>query len=180
MGIEQCIVSCHIGLCTAYFLHHGGICTGIIDDTVKLPCGGRVAEWSKALVLGTSPKGRGFESHLCHEFFAHHKFLKTATILLKHCQCAVVWGSSSVVERPLRMRKASGSIPDLSKILKKYFVKICLKLKIGLVRELNPGPRAPEARIIPLDQRANHISIWVYQFKIFLTCMKKVCECIYL
>ena len=24
----------------------------------------------------------------------------------------------------------------------------------GLVRELNPGPRAPEARIIPLDQRA--------------------------
>ena len=27
--------------------------------------------------------------------------------------------------------------------------------KIGLVRDLNPGPRAPEARIIPLDQRAN-------------------------
>ena len=26
--------------------------------------------------------------------------------------------------------------------------------KFGLVRELNPGPRAPEARIIPLDQRA--------------------------
>ena len=25
---------------------------------------------------------------------------------------------------------------------------------IGLVRELNPGPLAPEARIIPLDQRA--------------------------
>ena len=24
----------------------------------------------------------------------------------------------------------------------------------GLVRELNPGPLAPEARIIPLDQRA--------------------------
>ena len=24
----------------------------------------------------------------------------------------------------------------------------------GLVRDLNPGPRAPEARIIPLDQRA--------------------------
>ena len=27
-------------------------------------------------------------------------------------------------------------------------------LKIGLVRESNPGPLAPEARIIPLDQRA--------------------------
>ena len=26
--------------------------------------------------------------------------------------------------------------------------------KLGLVRDLNPGPRAPEARIIPLDQQA--------------------------
>ena len=26
--------------------------------------------------------------------------------------------------------------------------------KRGLVRDLNPGPLAPEARIIPLDQRA--------------------------
>ena len=25
----------------------------------------------------------------------------------------------------------------------------------GLVRDLNPGPLAPEARIIPLDQRAD-------------------------
>ena len=31
--------------------------------------------------------------------------------------------------------------------------KLCIKL--GLVRDLNPGPLAPEARIIPLDQRAN-------------------------
>jgi hypothetical protein len=29
-----------------------------------------VAERSKALVLGTSPKGRGFESHRCHRIFA--------------------------------------------------------------------------------------------------------------
>ncbi len=28
------------------------------------------------------------------------------------------------------------------------------KEKFGLVRDLNPGPLAPEARIIPLDQRA--------------------------
>ncbi len=27
--------------------------------------------------------------------------------------------------------------------------------KIGLVRESNPGPLAPEARIIPLDQQAS-------------------------
>jgi hypothetical protein len=29
---------------------------------------GSVAEWSKALVLGTSPQGRGFESHRCQIF----------------------------------------------------------------------------------------------------------------
>ena len=29
---------------------------------------GSVAEWSKALVLGTSPKGRGFESHHSQNF----------------------------------------------------------------------------------------------------------------
>ena len=29
------------------------------------------------------------------------------------------------------------------------------KRKIGLVRDLNPGPLAPKARIIPLDQRAD-------------------------
>ena len=28
-----------------------------------------MAEWSKALVLGTSPKGRGFESHRCQIFY---------------------------------------------------------------------------------------------------------------
>ena len=29
--------------------------------------------------------------------------------------------------------------------------------KYGLVRDLNPGPLAPKARIIPLDQRAIHV-----------------------
>ena len=32
--------------------------------------------------------------------------------------------------------------------------KILLVDKRGLVRDLNPGPLAPKARIIPLDQRA--------------------------
>ena len=32
-------------------------------------------------------------------------------------------------------------------------IYLCTK-RSGLVRELNPGPLAPEARIIPLDQRA--------------------------
>ena len=31
---------------------------------------GSLAEWSKALVLGTSPKGRGFECHRCQHSFA--------------------------------------------------------------------------------------------------------------
>ena len=31
------------------------------------------------------------------------------------------------------------------------------KKDVGLVRELNPGPLAPEARIIPLDQRATYL-----------------------
>ena len=30
---------------------------------------GKVAEWSKALALGASPKGRGFEPHLYQIFF---------------------------------------------------------------------------------------------------------------
>ena len=34
--------------------------------------------------------------------------------------------------------------------------KLLVISKTGLVRELNPGPRAPEARIIPLDQRATN------------------------
>jgi hypothetical protein len=38
------------------------------------------------------------------------------------------------------------------------------KKTIGLVRELNPGPIAPESRIIPLDQTADttksKLSIW--------------------
>ena len=34
-----------------------------------------------------------------------------------------------------------------------FFIKIP-----GLVRDLNPGPLAPKARIIPLDQRATMLS----------------------
>ena len=51
------------------------------DETIRSCWRGRVAEWSKALVLGTSPKGRGFESHLCQEFFG---ILKSAG-LSKFC-----------------------------------------------------------------------------------------------
>ena len=40
---------------------------------------GSVAEWSKALVLGTSLSGRGFESHRCQSFF----LVSTALLSLK-------------------------------------------------------------------------------------------------
>ena len=36
---------------------------------------GSLAEWSKALVLGTSPKGRGFESHHYQTCFLHGKWM---------------------------------------------------------------------------------------------------------
>ena len=35
-----------------------------------------------------------------------------------------------------------------------------IKIPVGPVRESNPGPRAPEARIIPLDQQAIAVSDW--------------------
>jgi hypothetical protein len=34
---------------------------------------GDMAEWSKALVLGTNPKGRGFEPHCRHEIITFAK-----------------------------------------------------------------------------------------------------------
>ena len=37
-----------------------------------------MAEWSKALVLGTSPKGRGFESHCCQDSFVNSRHLNGA------------------------------------------------------------------------------------------------------
>ena len=38
-------------------------------DVSKQQSFDEMAEWSKALVLGTSPKGRGFESHSCQIIF---------------------------------------------------------------------------------------------------------------
>ena len=41
------------------------------------------------------------------------------------------------------------------KILKfSLFIDELVRINNGLVRDLNPGPLAPKARIIPLDQRA--------------------------
>ena len=53
------------------------------------------------------------------------------------------------------MRKASGSIPDISTFALFFFKQRKWHL-FGLDRDLNPGPLAPEARIIPLDHQAMH------------------------
>ena len=42
----------------------------------------------------------------------------------------------------------------MKKTGKKKKKNLCGEKKGGLVRESNPGPLAPEARIIPLDQQA--------------------------
>ena len=42
--------------------------------------------------------------------------------------------------------------------MKKKWAKLKEKKKtVGLDRDLNPGPRAPEARIIPLDHQARPV-----------------------
>ena len=50
---------------------------------------GSVAEWSKALVLGTSPKGRGFESHRCQDTFAYHQH--------EQCGRGACWSSGMIL-----------------------------------------------------------------------------------
>ena len=40
-------------------------------------------------------------------------------------------------------------------------VTLRFAVKTGLLRELNPGPLAPEARIIPLDQAANETEAFI-------------------
>ena len=39
----------------------------VLKRNIHIVDGGSLAEWSKALVLGTSLKGRGFESHSCQK-----------------------------------------------------------------------------------------------------------------
>ena len=50
---------------------------------------GSVAEWSKALVLGTSPKGRGFESHRCQHSFAYNRH--------RQCGSGACWSSGMIL-----------------------------------------------------------------------------------
>jgi hypothetical protein len=56
---------------------HRSMTTSVISTLSKE---GSVAEWSKALVLGTSPQGRGFESHRCQDIFFSTR--KTTRLLI--------------------------------------------------------------------------------------------------
>ena len=48
---------------------------------------GSLAEWSKALVLGTSPKGRGFESHSCQIFSFYCRLIRVDKKSPKRWRC---------------------------------------------------------------------------------------------
>ena len=58
---------------------------------------------------------------------------------------------NTVLKRILSVVHESGIVKTFS-----HFVIRDNKSIIGLVRDLNPGPLAPKARIIPLDQRASY------------------------
>ena len=51
---------------------------------------GSLAEWSKALVLGTTPKRRGFESHSCQNIFYKLKSLQIIAFEIKAAMGVVV------------------------------------------------------------------------------------------
>ena len=70
---------------------------------------GSLAEWSKALASGASPKGRAFESHSCHSF-ARVRFWFLITKGPKPPPSISHY--SLVVERQLCKLKAMGSIPS--------------------------------------------------------------------
>ena len=75
-----------------------------------------------------------------------------------------VSSSSGIASVNTRVQGGPSNIVRLSSFVKKkiiyikkayfFFIYTLAKFCPGLVRELNPGPLAPEARIIPLDQQA--------------------------
>ena len=52
-------------------------------ERAKIGKKGSVAEWSKALALGASPKGRGFEPHHYHTFCTFKLVIKILQLDLK-------------------------------------------------------------------------------------------------
>ena len=63
-----------------------------------------------------------------------------------------------------RLRSAPTPIRDPSKLIARSSSKVVGK---GLLWELNPGPLAPEARIIPLDQAASGCVCIAFVYQLF-------------
>jgi hypothetical protein len=80
----------------------------------RMPARGQdsLAEWSKALAQGSSPRGRGFQPHSCHR--VRRCFLVRRALAAKPQVCNDR-AHGVVVSHPLSMREALGSIPSVSK-----------------------------------------------------------------
>ena len=131
-----------------------------------------MAEWSKApdsrvkpcsLIGGrletSGPHwGHGFESHFWQILFSNFlEFFSTTMIKLVIGSDVTKRGYSSVVEHPAAVRQVLGSTPSVpyDEVLSIFIKWNSLGTKIyGPNRELNPGPPAPKAGIIPLDHLA--------------------------
>ena len=74
---------------------------------------GSVAEWSKALVLGTSPKGRGFESHRCQLTFlpVQAVWFRLICVCMNELITSVAWPSGLRRWFKAPVRKGVGSNP---------------------------------------------------------------------
>ena len=75
----------------------------------------------------------------------------------KHHVCPISYFQDNSVQLSDNLFKYSRNYSDAQLNENKYIQFICMDdiFKIvGLVRDLNPGPLAHKARIIPLDQRA--------------------------
>ena len=60
------------------------------------------------------------------------------------------------MEKKIKFNKLPITV-SLGKFLKKTNPYLKKVIDMGPVRESNPGPLAPKARIMPLDQQARHI-----------------------
>ena len=102
--------------------------------------------------------GHGFESHFWQILFNNFlEFLSTTIFQLVIGRVEIKRGYSSVVEHPAAVRQVLGSTPSVpyDEVLSIFIKWNSLGTKIyGPNRELNPGPPAPKAGIIPLDHLA--------------------------
>ena len=137
-----------------------------------------LAEWSKALASGASPQGRGFEPHSCHYVIWVCLICLQPWQNLNKRDCRDPGSNRGPSDLQSDALPAELSRPgegvsvgiltqakrcELARAPSRvYEIKVAAwkvaalaALRKGLLWELNPGPLAPEARIIALDQTAN-------------------------